>query len=229
MKIREILTDMEQFIYTTEALNQILISADCPENVRSLIDYLIGFSMGRDEFIAFDGELSIYVQTENRSVTAANKWLSRTRKDLKDWQDKNNLGFVSHTEGAPNKNKINKKLPATYKLPILALIEDVMNQAQEDKKFWNKEKRLAIKLAAQDLVTKHIADPFTSIVQSSGYVKPPHVTVGQNIKLARTSLKKALLQKDDPRLKYLDDPDNVIEELEDLLEEVKYLYKEKKF
>jgi hypothetical protein len=230
MKIREILTDMEQFIYTTEALNQILVAADCPEDVRSLIDYLIGFSMGREEFKAFDGELSIYVQTGKRrgKESAANQWISHTRKKLIDWQDKSGAGFVIHNEGDFDKNT-GKKLRATYQLPILTLIENVMNKAQENIKIWDKNPSLAIALAAEELVQIHKDDPLTSILNVPRYVKPPHVVIGQNVKLAVTAFKKALLQKDNPRLKHLDDPNNTIEELEDLLEDLKDLYNEKKF
>jgi hypothetical protein len=226
MKIREILTDMEQFIYTTEALNQILVAADCPENVRSLIDYLIGFSMGREEFKAFDGELSIYVQTENKSVNAANKWVSRTRMDLKDWQDKSGVGFVIHNEGDLDKN-YNKKHRATYQLPILALIENVMNKAQEDIKLWDKNPSEAIKATAMLLVKKHIDDPLTSILKSPGYVKPTFVAAKQNYKSAATYMKKLLDNLAKPELKYLVDSEINPDDLIDLAEEIKHRIREK--
>jgi hypothetical protein len=108
------------------------------------------------------------------------------------------------------------------------LIDDVMNKAQENTKLWNKDPSEAIKRAAEDLVTKHIGNILNAIPNRPPYVKPPHVSFEQNVKLARTAIKKALSLKNDPRLKYLNDPDNAMDELEDLFEELKEVYEEKK-
>lgn len=230
MKIKAWLNEEEQFIFRTEALNQILVAADCPENVRSLIDYLIGFSMGREEFKAFDGELSIYVQTEKRSKneSAANQWVSHTRKRLNDWQDKSGVSFVIHNEGDLDKNNPKpRKLQATYQLPILALIENVINKAQEDIKDWDKNPSIAITIAAKELVKKHMDDPLTSILKSPRYVKPTFVAAKQNYKSATTYMKKLLDNLDKPELKYLVDSEINPDDLVDLAEEIKHRIREK--
>jgi hypothetical protein len=180
---------MEQFIYATEALNQILVAADCPDDVRSFIDYLIGFSNGREEFEGVDSDVAKYMQTEDRrdNEKAAKSFLQRRRKKLEDWQEKNSVVFVVCIHGGRDKNRV--YYPSRYQLPILNLIEMVMNKAQEKVALWEKQPLVEIKKAAQDLIKLHKADLLKNIIRTP-YIRPPYVEMKQRSSAVKTHLEK---------------------------------------
>lgn len=141
--------------YFTEAVNQILFQSNCPESVRSFIDYLIGYSKGRLEFEVSDAELSFY-EKPSEEVKLNNdteaKWVQRKRDKLEKHQVKIQIPFIECQRGSWNP-KAQTYHKSKYKLFILEYAVMVVAQAKKNLS-WKSNTYDAIRHEAHNLLDK---------------------------------------------------------------------------
>lgn len=160
--------DTKEFIYFTEAVNQIFAAADCTEEIRSYVDFLIGASKGRFEFTSSDEEVSRRaISKRQRTIVGAKKWLQRKREMLEDWQTTHGIKFVGYVVGSQNFVR-GIKYKTEYRLHILKHAEIVIEEAKNDGEAWEQYPFLAIENAAKNLVERLKANqPY--IIQKKAY------------------------------------------------------------
>jgi hypothetical protein len=161
-------TETKEFIYFTEAVNQILAAADCTEEVRSYVDFLIGASKGDFEFKASDDEVAKRaISKRERTAAGARRWLKRKRDMLEEWQTKRGILFVDCNVGSKN-FVLNIKYKSVYRLYIVRYAEIVVEEAKNDSSTWDTSPFLAIENAAKQLVQK-LQDNPANIIQKKPY------------------------------------------------------------
>jgi hypothetical protein len=172
--------DTKEFIYFTEAVNQIFVAADCTEEVRSYVDFLIGASEGEFEFKASDDEVAKRaVSKRDRTLASARRWLKRKRDMLDEWQIQHGMEFVKCDVGSKN-FALNIKYKSVYRLYIIQHAEVVIEEAKNDKPLWDIAPFIAIENAAKQLVQKLQANPAT-IIQKKTYKRVESKSVNTKI------------------------------------------------
>ena len=147
----------EQFSASTEALNQLLASKNCPSEYRPLIDYLIGISNGSTDWIEIaDAELGLCVrptkaEPEQCSRDAAKKYIYRLRKGFMGWQKKENMAFIEYSAGGKD-TQTDEVFASRYKVNVLKLVPQTVEEAKLFDGLWQRDRRSAIGLAAAEMV-----------------------------------------------------------------------------
>lgn len=170
----------KEFIYFTEAVNRIFAAADCTEEVRSYVDFLIGASKGEFEFKASDDEVANRaVSKRERTSAGARRWLKRKRDMLEEWQTKRGILFVDCDVGSKN-FVLNIKYKSEYRLYIIRYAEIVVEEAKNDSSTWDTSPFLAIENAAKQLVQK-LQDNPANIIQKKSYKQRQSKSVTRKI------------------------------------------------
>lgn len=154
----------------TEAINQLLAAVNCPKKVRQFLDTLIGYADGKIEIAVFDLELGQRADPE-RNEDAATKWVQRNRKNLLEWQNKNDIVLIEFKRGFKDRN--NRNVPSRYYLHLTKYVKRILEEAQKDKVRWDKYPHAAIELATWKYISEIITSPiiFPAVVQKPKDVK----------------------------------------------------------
>jgi hypothetical protein len=150
------------FSYGTDALQNLLVAANCPETFYSYIYCLIGLSNGNIDVEIKNADLVklVRISEEARSDNADELWLNRRQKGLRNWQQRNGFNFVEWISGRGRRKQQFTSgppyvgIPTHYHLHILNHITTVMEEAQNNYLLWHKDPLEAIKLAAEKEVER---------------------------------------------------------------------------
>lgn len=210
----------EDFSFTTEAINQILVEANCPNKFRQYIDCLVGVANRKFEFEASDSELA---KRARGRIGGTNKhadkgWARDKRRDLLDWQDEGNLKLIDFfLRDYDPKTKSRPK--SLYHFHLLKYAEQVVEEARKDTISWNHNNSTAIQQAAQKLVYQVLGRQ-VNVPKGKKYIDPSREVVTK-IKTAGTNLKEAvrLLKKYDFQLMREDEA--LVKAIEASIEKIK--------
>jgi hypothetical protein len=136
----------------TDAINFILVAADCPAKFRPFIDAIVGLAGDRTEWFEADDlqvGMRARVGDEKFSRVAAQKWVQRWRKEFCEWQTRKNLALVECSPGGKDTNGINYR--SRYKVNLLRLAADTVKDARDSTQ-WNRDPSSALELAAQAIL-----------------------------------------------------------------------------
>lgn len=214
--------------FGTDAINHVLAAANCPQEFRPLIDYLVGISGGNPEFEAADGDLASRVRLSEKETTpnADRQWLKRIRKEFEAWQERNGFLFVECRRGycesaldpAGNRRKVFHK--TRYYLHLLDRAAAVITEAQKAGQFWEANPLYAIERAARQEVKRLSSGPRPARVIAPPSEAPWYVWTRRNIQSAHTFLRMAL-ESIPPEGELLGKNSALVDEIERQLEKLK--------
>jgi hypothetical protein len=86
----------------TDAIHYILAATECPKQVRSLINLLVGISNGYPEFETTQKEIATRISSAKilSDDENARQWVKRVHRQLKRWQDENQLNLIEYEPGS---------------------------------------------------------------------------------------------------------------------------------
>ncbi|HEX3560728.1 MAG TPA: hypothetical protein VHU19_16100 [Pyrinomonadaceae bacterium] len=209
----------EEFAYTTNVVTYILSAAHCPVKFRDYIDCLIGIAGKEIEFSTTDKQIEsrrkVFRSNTNKGVNRY--WARDKRRDLLKWQKENNLVLLDYKEGKYN-SKLNRRAPSVYKLYLVEYVQRVIAEAKKNKLFWDSDRVMAIKMAAQRLIDELRARPKEE--PEKDYIDPP-AEVLRKLRTAKTHIEEAirLLKKYDFQIYKEDEP--LVASIEKLLSKIR--------
>lgn len=205
----------KEYTYYTEALNKILVAAECPDEIRAFIDYLIGASHGRSNFEIGDRDLQKSRPVEGLGTEMAGmKWVQRHRDKLEDWQHKSKLLFIEFTRGS--KKVIYEK--SKYHLHILRYVESVITEAKSSK-LWPAHPSAAIEEAAQTIV-QQLKSEERDIPIKIKYKRQGLESISGKLKSARSHLERVRQILDDNDMGLIQDDEELFNEVKQILEKL---------
>jgi hypothetical protein len=214
------MSDSKDFSFTTEAINQILVEANCPNKFRQYIDCLVGVANKSFEFEASDLDIAKRARGRIDGTTkhADKGWARDKRRDLLEWQAMGNLKLIDY-EPSDYDSKMGLRPKSLYKFHLLTYAEQVVNNAQKDTNSWNRDNSIAIQRAAQELV-KEVLGQQVNTPKGPKYIDPP-TEVKAKIRTARTNLQEAVRMLKKYDFKLMRDDEILVGEIEALIEKIK--------
>ncbi|HJR06899.1 MAG TPA: hypothetical protein VJ842_06565 [Pyrinomonadaceae bacterium] len=202
----------------TDAIQYILAAADCPKQVRTLINILVGISNGFPEFETTQREIASRISGEMYSSSDENakQWVKRAHRELKKWQGENQLNLLEYEAGGRSKDKT-RIYKSRYRLHIIAFADKVIARAQENH-LWDKNKQQALETEARELRDEYW--PIPVMYHRSQGNKKPVDELRKYLVASITYMRKAheILDKDKTVILL---EQEVIEEFEETLKELK--------
>lgn len=181
----------EDYSYVTDAINYILIAAECPQKFHNYIYCLIGIADGRPEFEASDSEVASRARGNIAKGyrNATKGWARDKRRDFVKWQDENKITFVDITPGKKTADEYTK---STYKLYLPKYAEQVKDEAQKNEVEFKTDRATAIQQAANGLVAELRAKAGHTTKKKNRTWISPYDEVLRQLRAARTNLKFAV-------------------------------------
>jgi diphthamide synthase subunit DPH2 len=134
-----------------DAIHYILATVDCPKEVRTLINLLIGISHGTPDFETTQTEIATRLKNADDKSLVKNvqQQVKRMHRQLREWQKENNLNLIEYEQGYRNKEgTIHFK--SHYYLHILKIADEVVALAQKER-LWSNDRAKALNFAALEL------------------------------------------------------------------------------
>jgi hypothetical protein len=211
---------VEDYSYATEAINQILVAANCPNRFRQYIDCLVGVANGNIEFEASDPMVAKRARgrLDGANKHANKEWAKDKRTELLKWQDKGNLKLFEHEVRDYDKSTRTRP-PSKYRLHLLRYAEQVITKAQRNDNLWRVNRSKAIEVEAEHLVNEVLGRQ-VSTPKNKKYIDPPS-EVKIKIKSAKTNLEEAvkILKKYDFSL--IREDEQLVETIEKLIRAIR--------
>lgn len=120
-----------------------------------MINLLVGLSYGKPEFESTHAEIATRL-SRNVQLTAdepGKGWAKRAHRELRKWQDQNQLNLIEYEPGGRSKDKT-RHYKSGYRLHIFFFADEIVKRAQQNP-LWDKDKLQAIKKAAEELRPKY--------------------------------------------------------------------------
>jgi len=203
----------------TDAIQFILKTVDCPPKVRNLIDILLGISEGRLDFETTRKEIASRLRDTYGLVEqeSAIKAVQRMLRQLKKWQEDNQLNLIEYLHGSRNKEGtiINK---SRYHLHIIPIADEVIALAKTYP-LWDIDRAKAIDSAVMALKSIFAPHPVMPQKRRSGKL-PRSKKIEMNIRAGITNFRNAMqILEEDKSIIVIDD--KVVDEIEGILRELK--------
>jgi hypothetical protein len=196
----------------TEAMNQIMVKANCPDKFRPFIYCLAGMADKNYKLQASDAHISAHARgsIKGGGAHAHKGWARDKRRDLVKWLNEGNLNIVEIDVQDPD--PVTKRRPPTiYTLHILRYAEQVLSDAKKNITLWMLSPDSAIADAAEKLVInllgRQVNTPQDKFIDPSREVLVYLKTARTNLFKAAKMLKKhnfQLMREDEKQLRIME-------------------------
>lgn len=199
-----------------DAIHYILAVTNCPKKVSQLINILLGISKGFPEFDSTHRKIA--TRLSDSLLTAdenAIQWVKRAHRELKEWQDKNQLNLVEYEPGSKKKDGTLEE--SRYRLQIIHFADMVIELAKKSP-LWKRFKSRALKEAALELKPEYC--PMDVLYHRRRKTPDRSSMIRKHLTSSVSHMKKALEMLDKKNDIILID-EETIEEYEKVLNELK--------